>query len=227
MQSQIDNDVPKDARCIYISDRLDSLTESINEQYKQYTDLEGELVRLKSEIGALEPPIRASIERAVIPTYKIKERKERQLRFLVGLVLVLIILPSELSPNNLLYGYFGTIFYAEDVPRNAIFGTIFLAGVIVSVIMWLVATRWIVPHLKRTPWVVRLVGLAVAIDVLALVLVTVFLIDQSSIYDSFNSSPTNSIGIACIIATILLGALLAALWGLIRRLFRGLQFPSI
>jgi hypothetical protein len=224
LQSQIDNDVPREAERIYISDRMDSLTESLGEQYKEYSNLERRLSRLTSETGNLEAPIRQSIEKAVVPRYRLKERKERQLRFLVGLVLLLVVLPSYLSPNTLVYAYFNSIFEADYYPTSNLFVTIVLGGLVMSLPMWFLSQRWIIPNIKKNSQLVRFVSVTAVIAVLSLAGIAVYLDIQSSYYNSSyyysNPSPTSGIGAASIVATLLLGLLLTIIWGGTRRVLR-------
>ena len=123
LQSQINNDVPREAERIYLSNRLDSLTSSLGEQYDEYKRINERLVFCRpSQAGKLGKPILYSIERAVVPSYKARERRDRQARVLLIIVLILLGIPSTFSPNNLIDERIYFTFVPGSVPSAMVSG---------------------------------------------------------------------------------------------------------
>jgi hypothetical protein len=102
---------------------LESLTTSLGEQYDEYKKISERLSVLStnSEAGKLEKPILYSIERAVVPSYKARERRDRQARVLLIIVLILLVIPSGFSPNSLIDDEFIITFAPGVVPRALVF----------------------------------------------------------------------------------------------------------
>ena len=224
LQEQIDVEVPRRAKILSVTDRMDALSNSIGDQFREYSKLESQLAQITAESGSLAPPIRQAIERAIVPRSKIREQRERQLRSLVALVLILIVLPSYLSPNTLVYSYMGTVFYASQYTRGDVFGAILLAALLITPLMTWVTMRWIAPRVARSQLAKKLVAIGATVTFVSLFLLGAILIDQSSQFNNlYLSNPTDTIGVTSILATILLGTLFTMIWIAARILRRGIR----
>lgn len=197
LQSQIDNDVPLNAKRIYLTNQRDSLAHLLGEQYEEYKKIDRNLIALGAESNAesLEKPIRDSIERTITPRYKARERKERQVRLLLALVVILIVIPSSYNPSNLIYAYFYTVLNANNYSRNDIYGTILVASFILAFFITWLGERWMVPVVDKARHHTAIWITSSAVCVLVILFTSVLLINDSSSFDSLDTSNNSSIAV--------------------------------
>ncbi|GAB1819781.1 hypothetical protein HerbRD11066_29450 [Herbidospora sp. RD11066] len=95
LRRQIEEDVPREARRLYIEHRLDVLGRAISEQYKEYHALQNEAAGFKN--AELDERLAFVVKETILPNHIIRARRERwTLALLIGVVL-LTISPFELQ----------------------------------------------------------------------------------------------------------------------------------
>jgi hypothetical protein len=136
LERQIRREIPRQARMVFLKDHLDTLANSVTEQYREYVRLKKELDDT-SELDDLAPSLRTSIEKEIEP----RSQRQQHLQYLMStLIIALIILslfPSIVELANMtllgavkgvgisgrdLYSYMGGIlvamFLAITLPRS-------------------------------------------------------------------------------------------------------------
>jgi hypothetical protein len=91
LQEQIRQDVPLQARRVFLEDRLNTLSENIALLYSQYNDLTKEYSEMPMTI--LPQPMRDAIEKEIKPIHLIKQRHQRITLILLSLILVFLVIP--------------------------------------------------------------------------------------------------------------------------------------
>jgi hypothetical protein len=132
IRTQIDNDLPREARRVYLTNRLATIARSIGELYEEYHDIEREL-QSSRPASPLEGTLRASIEATIMPQYRQRERRDRQLRILLALAVALLLLPV---PNDylriLFFGYFYVVGEAYNYTAGSLVTAVLLAALALS-----------------------------------------------------------------------------------------------
>jgi hypothetical protein len=131
MQQQIRDDIPMQAQQIYITQRLQTIVDSIGEQFKEYEKLQS-LVAGYDSGSTLERRVYAAIETTIMPEYRRRLRQQRQIRIAVFAILLLLVFPPPISPSQLLYAYFGIILAPDIYGRAAMFLSIGIAGILMG-----------------------------------------------------------------------------------------------
>jgi hypothetical protein len=151
LQSQINHDVPREAERIYLSNRLDSLTRTLGEQYDEYKKISDRLSVLSADSDArtLSKPILQIIERAVVPGYKARERRDRQSRVLLIILLILLVIPGTFSPGTLIDDEFIITFGPGAAPEAAVFWASLAASIILAIVMRWAGVRWVIPAVAK------------------------------------------------------------------------------
>lgn len=214
MEAQIRVDVPREAERIFLTDRTAVLVQSLGDQYDEYVRISNRLAMIvgESEAQYIPSPVFESVQRTIMPRYRLRERRERQIRILLAAVITLILLPSYLSPNSLVYAYFIGIFDASDYTRNAIYANVAIAVVIVSVLFYWIGRRWLATLLRKISHPKLLQWTSIALVGSSLILLLVLLGTDSPYFNSFDDTSNTSIGITCMLTTAAASFLLAVTW---------------
>jgi hypothetical protein len=118
MQEQITRDLPRQAQKIYLAQRLETLTDSIGQQFKEYQLLRATADEEDSGT-TLERQVYAAIEATILPEYMKRAREQRQMRIAVLVLLAFALFPPPISPSLFLYAYVATIFVPAQYGRFA------------------------------------------------------------------------------------------------------------
>lgn len=141
LEDQI-REVPAEARRLYLNDRSDALQSLIADQWQEYLAIQSEL-ELSGLSTHLDPRIQLAIDSTVMPQRRDRIRREREVRVLLGLLVLFIVLPSALQPSQLIYGYFSTVYGASYTGWANILGSVIFG---IAVLWFLMA--W---GLRRRP----------------------------------------------------------------------------
>jgi hypothetical protein len=143
LRDQVDKEVPREARRIFIENRRDQLVNSIGEQFDEYERL-GREVAAMPEANSLDDRVRQVIEARVAPLYRRSQRRERALAFGIGVLVIVSLIP--ISPGQLIFAYFAVL----REPDEWTVGTILLAcSVAVAVLggtLTVLGRRWLARH---------------------------------------------------------------------------------
>lgn len=94
LQSKIANDVPRQAKRVFLEDQLDALNETIGQSYERYAKLASQL---RSQTGGsvddLPAAIKHSIEEAILPSYLVRQRRQTLLYWLTAGIFLLSFMP--------------------------------------------------------------------------------------------------------------------------------------
>lgn len=144
LRLQVEQDIPREARRVYLKNRLDRLGESLSHDYEEYSAIEQEL-GLASEASQLDIKIRDVVQESLLPELRTRRRRERVLVGLVGLLVLLNFLPLGQLPVVLLVALAEPNQHGYD---EFILSLLFLAGLAATAtIFWLSTFRpsWHIP----------------------------------------------------------------------------------
>jgi hypothetical protein len=136
----VDEEVPREAKRVYLRSRLDSLSASIGEEVEHFEALNRELAVLEQRApDALDERVRKVIERSIQPDYIRRRRRERTTAAaLLGLV------PLSLSPVPPLYAFAEAstvLFNPADAYTSDLVASVVVVGLASGGLLWLVAQQ--------------------------------------------------------------------------------------
>ena len=97
LRTQIEREIPKVARHRYLENRRDRLVESITREFEEYRSIESELGDSGPE-SMLDRRIVDVIQEALVPERRLRQRRERFLLALLGVLLLFNLLPVGSLP---------------------------------------------------------------------------------------------------------------------------------
>jgi len=91
LEKKIENEIPKQARQVFVRDQLETLSEAIGELYAHHSKLSAELAN-EADPVALPANLRSAIETTILPSYLVKQRRQRLIHLLLAAILTVVIL---------------------------------------------------------------------------------------------------------------------------------------
>ena len=91
LELQIRQEVPKEAKRVFLEEQRDALVSSMGESYQNYLAVSNELQNSSS--GPLHPTLRSAIETRIMPAYVQRQRQQRTLYVLVLGIFLLNLFP--------------------------------------------------------------------------------------------------------------------------------------
>ena len=131
LQTNIQKDVPNQARKVFLEDQRVTLLDNIGEMYTRYQQISGELEK-KEDSDILPNNIKEAIEYSILPSYVLKQRQQRMVSILILLILGLLVL-TNYSVFAWVFG--SVIHYWLGIDLNTFIGFVLLA----SCELWLFA----------------------------------------------------------------------------------------
>lgn len=89
LQTKIRQDIPQEAKRVYLENQRSALAESLIELYSQYSGLSNEVNGLTK--GDLPPQLRDAIELAIMPGYRVREQNQKAVYLVIVLVMAILI----------------------------------------------------------------------------------------------------------------------------------------
>lgn len=133
LRDQVDNELPIEARRIFISNRLEQLRESIGDQYEEYERLERELGQLAS-VTPLDQRIRDVISARISPLHLRRQRRERIIVASVGFLVLLSLSPVSLG--FFVQRYFELLEEPDDELLGNVITAVLVGAAAVSIGVW-------------------------------------------------------------------------------------------
>lgn len=91
LEKKIEDEIPRQARQVFVRDQLETLSEAIGELYVQHSKLAAELANEEGAI-ALPANLRSAIETTILPSYLVKQRRQKLIYLLLTAILIVVIL---------------------------------------------------------------------------------------------------------------------------------------
>jgi predicted nucleic acid-binding Zn ribbon protein len=133
LRSQVEREVPREARRVYLINRMDRLAASLSSDLEEYETIEQELRSLSGRSASpLDERVRAVVRGTILPS---QEQRQRRERLIFVLLVVLVVLSfSPITPIYLIQGYFhvlgsSEVFSVTSIALALFFGLIVLATV--------------------------------------------------------------------------------------------------
>lgn len=137
LRSQIEVEIPRQARDAYLKERLKRVELDLSNAYREYTAIRDELSS-GAVTSNLDERLRAVIETSILP-----ERKRQERRSSVISVLLVLLFLTSLSPysvSSLAYQYFNILGYSDQWTDGSLYSAFALGALALTGITLLLAT---------------------------------------------------------------------------------------
>jgi hypothetical protein len=135
LRSQIEVQIPRQAKEVYLAERLDQLERDLYNTYREYQRISNELPNRRVE-SDMDRRLREVVENSIAPARRIQER-----RIIYILILLFALIIVDLSPINLrgfINYYFDSLGYSDQWTTASLVSN-FIAGVLVITIVMLIS----------------------------------------------------------------------------------------
>jgi TRAP-type C4-dicarboxylate transport system permease small subunit len=144
LRAQVEQEVPREARRVYLLNRRDRLAQSLNDDLNEYDDIEQELRSISGDINAsaLDERVRAVVRETILPSQQKRRRRERWILALLVLIFLSNFTPIDLT--GLVFGYFYVLWTPSNFPPGVIVFVLFLGVATITI-----ALRFTYPYIRR------------------------------------------------------------------------------
>jgi hypothetical protein len=136
LRRQVENEIPREARRIFLLNRRDRLASSITEDLQEYTAIEQELAET-SDLGGspLDERVRAVVQETIVPSQEARRRRERAVLAIVAALLLLSFSPFPVG--YFISSYFEVVGYSDRYTSMSIVFTMALGIIVVALVAYL------------------------------------------------------------------------------------------
>jgi hypothetical protein len=137
LRTQIEVEVPRQARYAYLKERLERVEIDLSNAYREHVTITNELAS-EQITSKLDERLRAVIEISILP-----ERKRQERRGAVISVLLVLLFLTSLSPysvSSLAYQYFNILGYSDQWTDAGLYSAFALGALVMAGVVLLLAT---------------------------------------------------------------------------------------
>jgi hypothetical protein len=137
LRSQIEVEIPRQARRAYLKERLNQVELNLGDTYREYCAITAEL-GAEHVSSSLDKRLQAVIEASIIPERRNQERRSAVISVLLALLLLTSVSPYSVS--HLAYDYFNVLGYSDEWTDAGLYSTFALGTLVLAGVALLLAT---------------------------------------------------------------------------------------
>jgi hypothetical protein len=144
LRKQVEEDVPREARRVFLLSRRDALSTQIAQDVEEYQALEAELARLEGRRSTpLDERLRAVVEASIVPTYVGRRRTDRVVVTALIVLLVLSVISFKTTAiSGLWTSYDGALLYPATSGVFDLTSSLIAGAAIAGIAVFWLQYRW-------------------------------------------------------------------------------------